>query len=214
MAATSVQDIVDRAMRAIGAIAANKVAAGTDADAGLRALQDTINDLPLLMDGQWSDVFLTDASAYDAADGDRIFTQGHAASITLPTTYTDDFGNTAATLDCGRVQIIGSGHAQEGVWVYTASKGSWARVDDLEITDDSPFGKEDDSGLAALIAVSLSAEYGAEVPDITVNRAARCQSGFRARFYREVVVPCDQAYLAMSNPGNGEAVSALFGSNG
>lgn len=204
MAASTVQDIIDRAMRAMGAIAAGKAASGNDAADGLRALQDTINDLPLLMDGQWADVFLTDASAYEAEDGERIFTNGYAATITLPATYTDDNGQTVATQDCARVQIIGADHDQAGVWVYTASKGSWARVDELAITDDSPFGKEDDSGLAALVAVSLAGEYGAEVSEITVNRAARCQSGFRARFYREVIVPCDDAYVRMSDLGNGD----------
>lgn len=211
MASTTCQDIIDRAMRAMGAIAAGKVASGNDAADGLRSLQDTINDLPLLMDGQWVDVFLTSADAYSAADGERIFTGGYAAVITLPTTYTDEHSRTLATLDCARVQIIGAGHAQEGVWAYTASKGSWARVDDLAIEDDSPFGKEDDAGLAALIAVSLAGEYGAEVPEITVNRAARCQGGFRARFYRDVIVPCDDAFLRMSYQGNSDFFVAVCG---
>jgi hypothetical protein len=209
--ATSIQETIDRAMRSMGVIAAGKSAGGNDATDGLRALQDVINDLPLLMDGQWTDVFLTDASAYAASDGERIFTQSHNPTITLPAAYTNEYGATVATLDGSRVQIIGG--AKAGVWVYAASLGAWAQVDALEVGDDSPFGKEDDSALAALVAVSLAGEYGVEgqLPSIVPLRAQRALSSFRARFYREVVTPCDQAFLRMSNPGNGEPIDALFG---
>ena len=58
--------------------------------------------------------------------------------------------------------------------------------------------------VALALAASLAGEYGAEVSEITVSRATRCQNGFRARFYREVNVPCDDSILIMSDLGNGD----------
>ena len=191
-------DIITRTARAMGIVRSGKVPAGADAEDLLQKLQDAINALPRLR-GRWTDVTLTSAAAYTAKDGERIHTSGYSATITLPTTYVDANNVTQRQRDMSRVQIIGG--AQAGLWIYSASNGSWARCDALAVSDESPFGPEDDVGLASLTAVEAAPEYGAELGEITIQRAADALNSFRARLYREVVVPMDPAYLVLSDVG-------------
>lgn len=186
-------DIIDRAMRTMGVLAAGETASGHDAAEGMGRLREVIDTLPLLRNGDWTEVRLTDAAPYAASDGERIHTQGHATTIMFP----------AEPQDMSRVQVLGAGHAQEGLWVHSATKGAWARVDRLEIGDDSPFGPDDDAGLAAMVAVGLAEAYGAEVSAITANRAGQTQSSLRARLYREPTIGCVEALLALSDLGLG-----------
>lgn len=187
---TTCLDIINRALRHQGVLSAGQVASGDDAADGLEHLQDVIDGLPLLRNGGLKEVVLSSAAPYAAADGDRVHTRGLAASIVLPTGPLEDLA---------RVQVIGG--AQAGLHVYSASTGVWAQADDLGLTDDSPFGPEDDAGLAALTALSMVDEYGGQVSDSIVGRAAAAIASFRARFYRETNVPAPDAVLVMSEMG-------------
>lgn len=191
-------EIITRAARAMGVVRSGKVPTGADAEDLLQKLQDAINALPRLR-GRWADVTLTSAAAYTAKDGERIHTSGYSAAITLPTTYVDANNVTQRQRDMSRVQIIGGD--QVGLWIYAASNGTWARCDALALSDESPFGPEDDIGLASLTAVEAAPEYNSELGEVTLQRAADALNSFRARFYREVVVPMDPAYLVMSDMG-------------
>ena len=195
---STVLEIITRAARAMGVVRSGKVPTGADAEDLLQKLQDAINALPRLR-GRWTDVTLTSAAAYTAKDGERIHTSGYSATITLPATYVDANNVTQRQRDMSRVQIIGG--AQAGLWIYSATNGTWARCDALVLSDESPFGPEDDLGLASLTAVSAADEYGAEVSALTVQRAADALNSFRTRFYREVIVPMDPAYLVLSDMG-------------
>lgn len=203
--------IITRGLRALGVLSAGQVASGVKAANAMEHLQDIINGLPLLRDGEWTDVFLTSTAAYAASDGERIYTEGYAAAITLPTTFVNDDGQTVATLDCSRVHIMGADHDQVGLWVYSAQNGSWARVDALALNDDSPFGPDDDRGLGALVAVSSVPDFGgADLTPATVGMAGQAIASFRSRFYREVVVGCDDAYLVGADMGFGR----VYGTTG
>jgi hypothetical protein len=195
----TILEIITRSAGAMGLVRSGQVPTGADAQDLLRKLQDVINALPLLRSGEWSDVILASSATYVASDGQRIQTNGYSATITLPTTYTDEDNATVPQKDLSRVQIIGG--TQAGLWIYAASNGSWARCDALALTDTSPFGPEDDLGLAALVAVESADDYGAEVSAITVQRAADVLNSFRSRFYRDVTVKMDRAYWAFSDMG-------------
>lgn len=197
----TILDHCSRALRSLGVIGARDVADGEDGETALEKYQAMVNDLPLLRKGVWTEVLLTGASAYEASDGERINAMGYAAAITLPTTYEDDSGNTVPQRDLSRVQIIGGDQA--GLYVYAASLGAWAQVDDLELSDESPFGSEDDAGLVAMLAVELAPEYGEEatLTQVIVERAGRQLRSFRARFRRETSTPVDPAFLVNSDTG-------------
>lgn len=199
---TTVLDHASRALRALGVIGKSQVASGADAVDALQHYQDMINDLPGLRKGPWTEVLLEDASTYEASDAERVNTSGFAATITLPTTYEDETGETVPQRDLSRIQIIGG--SQAGLYVYSASVGAWAQVDALAISDDVPFGPEDDAGLVAMLAVEMAPEYGeqATLSQVVVERAGRQLRSFRARFRRDSATPVDSAFLVTSNTGN------------
>jgi hypothetical protein len=195
---TTCLDIVNRALRYQGVLKAGQSASGSDASDALQHFQDVVNGLPLLRNGEWSDTYLQSSAAYEATDGERITVAAtYAPTITLPATYTNSAGDTVPQLDLSRVLIVGDSDTVStvGLWVFSASSGAWAQVNSLALSDDSPFGPEDAAGLAALVAISMVDEYGGQVGAPTLARAQAAAAGFRARFYREVIVTADDAYL-------------------
>lgn len=179
---TTCNDLLRRAFRAIGVIAAGKSPTGANAETGLEYLQSLILDLPgLLKNAVWCDVAV--AAAYTAREGDRCTVTGSGA-VTLPITTTCD-GRARPPRDLARVQIIGS-TPNAGLWVYSATKAAWANVNGLQISSESPFGAEDDEGLAFMLAVNMAAEYGAEgeLGQRTASIAQRAAHSFRSRFKR------------------------------
>lgn len=199
---TTCRDLIDRAGRQLGVLAAGETAAGDDAADLMRHLQDLILDLPLLMDGAWEDVRLTNDAPHAAADGQRINRGEHPeAPVILSVTRQDDCGRTAPQAEFARVQILGG--ADEGVFVFVGEKQAWSRVDALAIADDSPFGRRDDAGLAALICASAAEEYGVPLGQVAAQRAQRAISSFRARFYRPVAGASEPALLRLSELGMG-----------
>lgn len=202
-------DVISRALRLLGVLSAGQVASDDDGADGLVALQDVVDTLPLLRTGEWTEVLLTSAAPYTARDGERIHTQGHLATIDLPTTFTDPrTSQLTAQQDLSRVQIIGG--EQAGLYIYSASLGAWSKVDGLEISGDCPFGPEDFKGLAALVAAAVADEQGQPLPPLVGGAAAQALSSFHARFYREVVVQADPAFLIMSDTNRGPDYEGFY----
>ncbi|WP_091742936.1 hypothetical protein [Phenylobacterium immobile] len=185
---TTCRDLIDRAGRQLGVLAAGETASGDDAADLMRHLQDLIVDLPLLLDGAWDEVRLTSALAYEASDGQRIVRGAYpGAVITLPTTAQDG----------ARVQIVGGPDA--GLYVFVAELAAWSRIDNLSIADESPFGRKDDAGLAALICASAAEEYGVPLGPVAAQRAQRAIAAFRARFYRPILGAAEPALPGLSS---------------
>lgn len=173
-------DIVRRGLRAIGVVAAGKEPSGVDQSDGLEHLQGVILSLPgLLHNGRFREVAVS--TAYTAHEGDRC-TVTTPGVVTLPTVITHH-GCSRPPRDLARVQILGADAENAGLWIYSATKGSWGQADGLEISDELPFGAEDDAGLAALLAVDMASEYGdeAELGQRTIAVAQTADRSFRAR---------------------------------
>lgn len=176
-------EIITRAARYLGVIRAGEALGATDSTDLMQHLQDVIDGLPLLINGEWNDVLLTDEEPYTAKDGDRIgAAEGVTGSAVLENTYVNDCDETVPHADLSRVLIVDA-----GPWVFASSNGEWRPAYGLETTSLSPFGEEDAAGLAALAAVSAAPEYGAEIADPVAQRAAMSLKKFRARFYRHAV---------------------------
>jgi hypothetical protein len=105
------------------------------------------------------------------------------------------------------VQIIGG--ADAGLYVFVAELAAWSRVDNLAIGDESPFGRKDDAGLAALICASAAEEYGVPLGQVAAQRAQRAIAAFRARFYRPVLGAAEPALLVMSDLGLRTAIEEI-----
>lgn len=202
MANTTCLDIVTRALRILGVIGAGEAPGPQDGQDAMLHLQEMIDGLPMLRTGPWTEVRLPSAAAYTAKDGERVNTRGYAAAITLPDTYEDEDGATVSQRDMSRVQIIGGDQA--GLWLYAASRGAWSKIDGLELSSDLPFGKEDDAGMVALLAVTMAPEFsdGGDVAPVVVERAAKQMRSLRARLRRTTHAPVADGYLNMSDTGN------------
>lgn len=174
------QDIIRRALRSMGVLQAGQEPAGPDASDGMERLQSLLLDLPgLIQNARWCEVAIS--AAYTAIEGARV-TVTAPGVVTLPDVVTCD-GRARPPLDLARIQISGTAD-NAGIWIYSATKAEWGRVDDLTLTDDIPFGDEDVEGLAALLAVNMSDEFGdtATIGPRTLALAGTSARSFRARF--------------------------------
>jgi hypothetical protein len=191
-------DIIRRAK--LSAEGERDTAAGLDAELAMLRLQDTINELPLFLKGEWEDVFPAAGLTVAAKDGQRIHA-GATVTVTFPTSQTVS-GATIAPYDLTRVHVVGAS-AQAGLWVYSRSNAAWRKANSLTVQDNCPFGLEDDKGLAALLAVALAGDAGSinELPPNVVADAVAQNASFRARFYREVNVRAPDAVLINSEMG-------------
>lgn len=173
-------DIVRRALRLTEG--ETGVPTGLRAEDALQRLQSVVLDLPgLLKNATWCDQFVS--AAYTAQEGERISVTAPGV-VTLPTIITS-CGAQRLPLDCARVQILGAA-TNAGLWVYSASKGAWGKANSLALNSESPFGDEDDEGLAALLAVALIDEYGGEISAATVSTANASKASLRSRFKKHV----------------------------
>jgi hypothetical protein len=193
---TTMRQAVSKVSRLLGVTMAGQEPTGHDAADILEHMQGVIDRLPLFRNGEWDDVLLTDASAYEASDGERISPQGFDPVITLPTTYEDDCGNTKIMEDLSRVHVIG-----DGFYVWASDLASWNKTDSLAASDTFPFGAADLQAIIALTVVEAAPEYEATVSPVTVARAQAGLNSFSARFYREVISPPDNGVLRMSDTG-------------
>lgn len=192
---TTCRDLIDRAGRQLGVLSAGETVSGDDAADLMRHLQDLILELPLMMEGGWRDVRLTSEAPHSACDGERIDRRDQpGAPVILP----------ATPPDFARVQILGG--TDEGVFVFVGEKQAWSRVDALSIADESPFGRKDDAGVAALICASAAEEYGVPLGQVVAQRAQRALASFRARFYRPAPGAAEPALLSLAPLGYGRAV--------
>lgn len=179
-------DIVRRAMRL--AAGETGVPTGRDAADAMQRLQSVILGLPgFLHNGSWRDRFVSDA--YTAKEFDRITVTAPGA-VTLPTTITCD-GDTRLPLDLAKVQILGTAD-NAGLWLYSVSKGAWGLASGLGLEDESPFGDEDDDGLAAQLAVVLADEFGGAITAPTIQAANASKASLRSRFKKAVPTCCPQ----------------------
>lgn len=180
------RDIVRRALRLVAGEPG--VPYGSEAQDALERLQSLILDIPgFLKNAVWRDRFVS--AAYTAKEGDRITVTAPGA-VTLPTTISA-YGEQRLPLDCAKVQILGDA-ANAGLWIYSVSKGAWCKANGLELSSESPFGDEDDEGLAAQLAVALVDEFGGEVSNVTGATATASRASLRSRFKKCAPRDCPQ----------------------
>jgi hypothetical protein len=171
------QAIVRRALRAMGVLQAGQQPTGSDGPDGLERLQGIVLALPgLTQGGFWGEHAAS--TAYTAKEGQRITVTGSAV-ITLPLIVTHH-AHTRPPRDLAKVQIIGASVANPGTWLYSATKGAWGRANSLALSDELPFGAEDDEGLSALLAVAWADEFG---PTAVIGARTLALAGLASRSF-------------------------------
>lgn len=83
----------------------------------------------------------------------------------------------------GSVIIISDAFtAQTITYLYDGTVKLWQSIDALTLDDDAPRSSADPEGLAAMLAIEVSDQFGADVPAATQRAAVRFQTAMTARF--------------------------------
>lgn len=192
-------------MRKIGVLASGEAPPAPEAADALEALQQLYEALVAEgVFGRQIDVAVPLDSANFTARENRRYTVADLAdvTITLPT-FIDDrhwvwsppygwwpVGGTTPEpkaderppLDGNIIRIADLGNEARRLFVWDAAVARWTSLLDLGFGDEAPLSTRYGHGLAAMLAVSLSAEYGVAVPPATALEAARCRSAMTHRY--------------------------------
>lgn len=78
-------------------------------------------------------------------------------------------------------------------WFYRNDLGTWVRLSDLELTDDSPFPEEFDDLLIGQLSMRIAPRQGISLADTTIATLQRLEKKFRAKYKQTSEVPSEQA---------------------
>lgn len=83
-------------------------------------------------------------------------------------------------------------------WFYRADLGSWERVTDLGLLEDSPFPREFDDLLVTMLALRINNRYGAETKSDLTEAYRRMRGMFRARYRQTHEEEVDEGLLRLT----------------
>lgn len=200
-----VSQVIAAGLRKIGVLASGEAPASPEAADALEALRQMYEALVAEgLFGRQADVAVPDGSANFTARENRRYTVEDLANvtITLPTfiddrwwAWTPPYGfwpvggatpepgyDERPPLDGNIIRIADLGNEARRLFVWDAAIARWTSLLDLDMSDEAPLSTRFGHGLAAMLAVSLSGEYGVGVPPSTALEAARCRSALSSRF--------------------------------
>ncbi|KQS01501.1 hypothetical protein ASG11_17765 [Sphingomonas sp. Leaf357] len=169
-------DLISRALRRIGVLAAGTAPSDIEANDALDVLSAIY--LRLITEGVFGtlrDVVPT--GDYTAGENERVIrSNGMVGVISLPDTI-NDCGRDRAPLD-GSLVIISDSYTDETeAWLYDGAVKSWVLLTELTLTDTAPMSNRDPLGLVCTLATELADEYGQQASDIIRMNAARFHMG-------------------------------------
>lgn len=191
------QALIKRALRMLGELPSGREPPANEAAEAMEALQGLYRHLVSIGTlGRLRDVLIS--ANYTAHENERVInTSGGAITITLPTTIDDrnDYGSgTAAPYDYGFVgcgngvraprdrSVVIKAGPTPSVWLYDADLATWVEIDGLVLTDEAPFSQKLETGLAALLANHIVAEYrDTPAPANVLVGSAQCMSALLNR---------------------------------
>lgn len=181
------QEIIKRALRLLGVLAAGDEPEAADAADGQIALVAMLtNAVAKSAQPGLTRVLVTDAT-YTAGEDELIGYDGATSStITLPTTVEDaDTTETRAPKNMAVVMVAGT---TPQTFIYDEAYGDWVEVNALALTDYCPLSGMDSEALAAGLAGYLADEYGRQMGPVLASRAARGASWLSGRLRKSVRV--------------------------
>jgi len=111
--------------------------------------------------------------------------------------------------------INGNGRTIEGVdslilntsdikqeWFYRDDTGNWARISNLELTDEFPYPVEFDDMFIILLAARLNSRNGVELDAGSQMILSRSRKQFQARYQQNIPIDSEDALLRLSDIGN------------
>lgn len=174
----TIRDLVARSLRMLRVYGSGVDPEAEESADGLTAFKAMIMAWPAFgVGGPLTEVLIT--ANYTAGEDERVTMSGGTYTVTLPATVVDaDTSDNRAPRDGAIVLVAGSAPK---VNVYRAQYASWVDLNTITLNDAQPFGPEHDEGLAALLAIRLSPEYGAAITDAVGALAQLGQQQLDAR---------------------------------
>lgn len=190
------QALIKRSLRMLGELNSGRDPPPNEAADALEALQGLYKHLVASGTlGGLRDVLAS--GNVTAGENQRIVnTSGGAITITLPTTvndYNNYEGGSCSPYDYGfhgsngaravrdRAVVVEAG-ASPTTWIYDADLASWVNIDALTLAGQAPFTQKLETGMAALLAAHIVAEYrDSSLPPTVAVGAAQCMSALTQR---------------------------------
>lgn len=190
------QALIKRSLRMLGELNSGREPPANEAADALEALQGLYKHLVACGTlGALRDVLT--ATNYTAKENERVINaSGGAITITLPMTVQDcdTFGVAGASYDygfCGSANgvrpprdrsVVVKAGATPTTWIYDADLAAWVDIDGLTLTSVAPFTQKLETGMAALLAAHIVAEYrDSSMPPTVAVGAAQCMATLTQR---------------------------------
>jgi hypothetical protein len=154
-------DIICRAMRRIGVIAAGELPRSVEQSDALDTLKALYSRL--INDGAFGVIEErhVDAAEVEAKPGERIVIYGGEVS----------FPDIAP--DCSVICVVDPSTNDVEELIFDTRTQTWRKLGELTLTSEAPISHRDPIGLVCALAIELADEYGQELSEITVRNAAR-----------------------------------------
>lgn len=200
-----VDALIAAALRKIGVLASGQAPSAPEAQDALEALQQLYEGM--VADGLFGrqiDIAVPDGTGNFTARENRRYTVEDLAgiTITLPTfiddrwfVWTPPYGwwppggvtpepgaDTRPPLDGNIIRIADLGNEARRLFVWDAAIARWTSLLDLDYSDEAPLSTRYGHGIAAMLGILLSSEYGVEPPAATVLEASSCRSALSHRY--------------------------------
>lgn len=191
----TVRDVGTSALRKLGVLRAGgemKAADGETARASLQSFyMGCINARTF---GEIANVVVSTAGTITAALNQHINATVDGVIVDLPTTlpacFWDSFepygdygwpwcspyyGDSGVTTPADKsvVMVTSQDDDARQVWLYDATIQRWMRIDTLTLNDEAPLSARDADGLACVLAMRLSDEFGLDPRPLTLSSAAK-----------------------------------------
>jgi hypothetical protein len=172
--------IITRAMRKLRLLAAGGVPTANEAADGLAVLQGiydgwttngTFGPLSQLLGSE--SPYVGDVIAWGTPDGET--------DIELPTRLQDArTGETVPPPDLSYAEVVKESDNTRRAFVWDARWGGWRRIDSIGLDSDAPLSGRGAEGLAALLALHMAEEFGAQVGPVVLREAGSFQRSLAA----------------------------------
>lgn len=94
-------------------------------------------------------------------------------------------------------------------WFYRADLGSWTKVTDLSLNDQSPFPSEFDDMLVVMLALRLNPRYGQQTSGESQAMLSRVRTQFKARYSQVTEVRSEEGLIRQASPRSESLGSSL-----
>lgn len=179
-------EVITRAMRRIGVLAAGELPRDDERDDALATLAGLYSRL--INEGGFGRIAsIIPTGDYTAGENQRVIVSTQACSnVALPETISHNSAQRPIR-DCAVVIVADHLHNLTTTYIRDAQSATWVDLSNLTATSPAPLADRDPTGLSSYLAVELADEYGQQASQTTIFNAARFQMSLTHRWMEEDV---------------------------